>query len=96
MKRNHSGKVRFYLNVVTGNVKFITYENGVTCEWVDVGAYYKFASLTSELDESANSWKVIRGGNVLNIVHIQPTFSPIEPDYFLKIIAARVAKKLRQ
>lgn len=94
MKRNHSGKIRFFLNVVTGQVKFITYEKQLTAEWIDVGAFYKFAVLKSDYMQETNTWIVYRGTEVIDVVCEWESFSKLEPDYFIKIIVKRVTKKL--
>lgn len=96
MKKNHSGKVRFLLNVVTGEVKYRTWEKKLTAEWIDVGGFYKFATLKADFNESTNTWTVTRGKDVVETVWEWEAFSNIEPDYFKKIIIKRVTKSLTQ
>lgn len=88
-------KVKYWLNIVTGEVKYRTWEKKLTAEWVDVGAFYKFAVLKASFDESTNIWTVYRGGNFINTVWEWEAVSNLAPDYFQKIITARVTKKLQ-
>jgi len=101
MKQGHSGKIRFYLNVITGEVKG-DFSGGFNKEvtqnqaYVSIGMFYTFASFNSSFNEVESLWEVYRGSCLIAKIFEHSPYCNIEPLYFEKIIAKRVTDKLKR
>lgn len=98
MKKNHSGKIRFHLNIVTGEVipfpTKVHWNDKIDPSYVSIGMFYSFAEFKASFNADTNLWTVTRGTTIITTVFQYPAFTTIQPYYFETIIAKRVTKRL--